>query len=67
MIDFLRGLWWRISGRCHGCGQVFSVDEEATAYCWDCSLSIVEDYDQTSGELLVTVSTEKPVYHEEKE
>jgi hypothetical protein len=42
------------------------VPVKGTPHCWDCSLTIIADYDETLAEL-VTVLTEKPTYHEEED
>jgi hypothetical protein len=42
------------------------VPVKGTPHCWDCSLAIIADYDETLAEL-VTVLTEKPTYHEEED
>jgi hypothetical protein len=41
------------------------VPVKGTPYCWDCSLALIADYDETLGELVVALTTEKPAYHEE--
>ena len=63
MINAIRRTIRRVKGTCLSCGE---VPVKGTPHCWDCSLRIIADYDETLGELVAKL-TEKPVYHQDED
>ena len=60
-MKWIKRLVRRIKGVCRECGD---TPVKGTPMCWACSLNIIEDYDETLCELVVTL-TEKPSYFED--
>ncbi|KKL47948.1 hypothetical protein LCGC14_2330420 [marine sediment metagenome] len=63
MITLIKRLVRHLRGACLTCG---AEPIEGCAHCWDCSLRIVEDWDETKAiELAERYVSLKPAYHED--